>query len=207
MTTLEKLEDLIYKGFKETDRKFQETDRKFQETDRKFQETDRMQKENAKESKKTDKKFRELREHVAGLTDSVGLFAEHMVKPAMERLFAKRGVELTDLHSRIRHRRNGSTMEVDVLGAGPKHIVAVEVKFHLKLEDVQDFLQRLPRFFDFFERYRGLELYGAVAGMSIDEAVDRYAYNHGLFVLAQSGENIRLLNDEKFRPHVYTYSA
>jgi hypothetical protein len=34
---MEKLEDLIYKGFKETDRKFRETDRKLKET---FQETE-----------------------------------------------------------------------------------------------------------------------------------------------------------------------
>ncbi len=33
MTSVEKLEDLIYKGFKETDHKFQDTDRMIKETD------------------------------------------------------------------------------------------------------------------------------------------------------------------------------
>jgi hypothetical protein len=200
MTTLEKLEELIYQGFKETDRKFQETAEQSKETDRKFQETDRQ-------IKRTDKKLRGLGEEFWGLSKSVGLFAEYAVKPAIGRLFAARGIELTGFYSRASERRDGGTMEMDILGTGPQHVVAIEVKFRLELQDVTDFLEKLPRFFDFFERYRGLTLYGAVAGMSIDEGVDRYAYHQGLFVLAQSGENIRLLNDKKFIPRAYSYPA
>ncbi|MDZ7291786.1 MAG: hypothetical protein ONB42_17775 [candidate division KSB1 bacterium] len=143
----------------------------------------------------------------SGLKKSVGLFAESMVRPAAARLFAARGIRLTDFYSRASVRRNGGTMEVDILGVGPKHVVAIEVKFKLELQDVKDFLEELPRFFDFFTRYRGLTLYGAVAGMSIDKGVDHFAYKNGLFVLSQSGENVRLLNDKKFVPRAYTYHA
>jgi len=232
MTTLEKLEELIYQGFKETDRKFQEmtaqsavqsketdrkfqeiamqskeTDRKMQETDRELKETDRLQKETAKQMKETDRKLKTLSEEVSGLTKSMGLFAEHSVKPAVPRLFATRGLEITELYSRASVRRNGGTMEVDVLGVGPQYVIAVEVKHRLRQEYVTDFLEELPRFFNFFPHYRGRILYGAVAGMSIDQEVDRYAYKNGLFVLAQSGENIHLWNDEKFIPHAYSHPA
>ncbi len=211
MTTLEKLEELIYKGFKETDLKFQETDLKFQETDRKFQETDRKFQETDRELKETGKQMQEtlkaLGREVFGLTKSMGLFAEHSVKPAVPRLLADRGIELTELYSRASVRRNGSTMEMDVLGVGAQHVIAVEVKLRLAQEDVKDFLEKLPRFFDFFSQYRGRTLYGAVAGMSIDESVDRFAYKNGLFVLGQSGENICLLNDEKFVPRAYSHPA
>ncbi|MDZ7291787.1 MAG: DUF3782 domain-containing protein, partial [candidate division KSB1 bacterium] len=74
MTTLQKLEKLIYEGFKETDRKFQETDRKIQET--------------TSQLKETDRKFKELGIDFSGLKKSVGLFAESMVRPAAARLFA-----------------------------------------------------------------------------------------------------------------------
>ncbi len=193
MTTIKKLEELIYQGFKETDRKIQETGLQQKETDKQLKETDRL--------------VRELAKDISGLTKSVGLFAENMVKPAARRLFAERGIELNGLLSRASVRRNGSTMEVDVLGYGSVHIVAIEVKLTLELQDVKDFLNNLSGFFDFFERYRGLTLYGAVAGMSIDEGVDRFAYKQGLFVLTQSGENIHLLNDEKFAPRAYIYPA
>jgi len=205
MTTLEKLEELIYKGFKETDRKFQETDRKFQETDRELKETDRLQKETAKQMKETDRKLKVLSKEVFGLTKSMGLFAEHTVKPAVPRLMAARGIEITELYSRASVRRNGGTMEVDVLGVGPQHVIAVEVKYRLRQEYVTDFLEELPRFFNFFSHYRGRILYGAVAGLSIDQEVDRYAYKSGLFGLVQSGENILLWNDEKFIPRAYNH--
>ena len=50
---------------------------------------------------------------------------------------------------------------------------------------------------------RGRKLCGAVAGMSVDESVARYAYKQGLFVLAPSGENMQLVNDEEFMPRTF----
>jgi hypothetical protein len=193
MTTIKKLEELIYQGFKETDRRMQETDRRMQETDRKIQETDRL--------------VRELTKDITGITKSVGLFAESMVKPATRRLFAERGIEITGLHSRASERRNGSTMEIDVLAYGPVHVIAIEVKLTLGIQEVKEFLEKLSGFFGFFERYRGLILYGTVAGLSINEGVDRFAYKQGLFVLAQSGENLQLLNDDKFVPRAYLHES
>lgn len=214
MTTLQKLEKLIYEGFKETDKKFQDTDRKFQDTDKKFKETaeeskktEQVVRETTAQLKETDRKFKELGIDFTGLKKSVGLFAENMVRPAAARLFAERGIKLTGFYSRAIERRNGGTLEADILCVGPKHVVVIEVKFKLELQDVKDFLEELSRFFDFFTRYRGLTLHGAVAGMSIDKGVDRFAYKKGLFVLSQSGENVRLLNDDHFIPRPYKHSA
>jgi len=78
----------------------------------------------------------------------------------------------------------------------------VEVKTTLKVEDVNDFIiEKLSRFFEFFPKYKGMKLYGAVAGIRIEEESDRYAYRRGLLVLTLSGEGmVVILNDEKFRP-------
>jgi hypothetical protein len=40
-----------------------------------------------------------------------------------------------------------------------------------------------------------MQLYGAVAGIGIESGADRYAYRRGLFVMAQSGDSVTLLND------------
>jgi hypothetical protein len=193
MTTLEKLEELVYRGF-------QETKELQKETERRFQDTDRLLKDYAREQKADSEK---LRSQVYGLTKSLGLFAESMVYPSVVRLFTERGIALTGAYTRSRERRNGSTMEVDVLGVGSKSVVAIEVKTRLEQSDVKEFLKRLPQFFEFFPRFRGLKLYGAIAGMSNDKEVDRYAYKNGLFVLAPSGDNVQILNDEKFIPRVF----
>ena len=44
---------------------------------------------------------------------------------------------------------------------------------------------------------------GAVAAMVIPEDVGKYAYKKGLFVMAQHGEFMTILNDEKFEPEVF----
>lgn len=44
---------------------------------------------------------------------------------------------------------------------------------------------------------------GAVAGIVIEEGVDRFAYREGLFVIAQAGDTVRLLNDGEFVPKAW----
>lgn len=140
MTTLEKFEKLIYHGAQETDRRIRETDRRIEETER-VREKDRQERKEAEE---------ELRRQMAGLTKSLGLFAEGMVYPSVTRLFAERGILLTGLYSRSSERRNGSTMEVDVLGVGSEVVLDIEVKLRFEVSDVKYFLKQLPQFFDFF---------------------------------------------------------
>lgn len=190
-----------------TDQKIRELTQQIDRADRQILDTDRLVKEMVRRSEVTDQKLQDLIKRFAGLTDSLGLFAESSVRPAVARVFRERGFQLTNISARSVGRLNGDGMEWDVLGYGPTHVLAVEVKLKLERRDVDETLERLPRFFDFFPRYRGLVLHGAVAGMSIDEGVDRYAYKNGLFVLTQSGENIVLLNSADFVPRAYTYSA
>ena len=68
------------------------------------------------------------------------------------------------------------------------------------MEDVGDHLYRMEYFRLFFPQYTDNRLIGAVAGMVIAEEADKFAYRQGLFVIAQAGEMVHLLNDEKFQP-------
>jgi len=155
-----------------------------------------MQKENARQRDAVE-------EDLNGITDSLGLFARQSVKPAMIDLFQVRGITLKGTYLEAQRWLGGDTMAIDVLADGPEVVVAVEVMMRLKQKYVDGFLEKLPKFFDYFFRYRGLTLHGAVAGMSVDEQVARYAYKHGLFVLVPSGENIQIWNDEKFVPRAF----
>lgn len=200
MTTLEKLEDLFYRGFKETD---QRLDQRIKETDQRldqrFKETEQLIKENGTQQK-------ELKKDYWGLIKSLGLFAESMVEPAVIGLFNERGIKLTGVSGRMKERMNGDTMEVDVVGTSLDTVVVIEVKLRLELSDVKNFLQELPSFFKFFPHFRGRKLYGAVAGMSLEKGAARYAYKKGLFVLGPSEDNVKILNDEKFIPRAFNGS-
>jgi hypothetical protein len=175
----------IFRLFAETDRRL---DKRFEETDRRLD----------KRFEETDKKIKEFASLFIG---PWGKLIEALVKPSALKLFRERGVKVTETYQRLESRRNGSQMEIDILLANDKEAVVIKVKTTLKVENVREFLDDITRFTFFFPRYKGLILYGAVAGIQIEEDVDKFAYRHGLFVLASSGEEmIRILNNPEFQP-------
>jgi len=193
----------ILRLFAETDRRL---DRRIAETDRRldkrFAETDRELKEAFKETdrelKETDKKVKEL----AGLfTGQWGKLIEALVKPSALKLFQERGVKITVTYQRVESFREGKQKEIDLLLTNDREAVVVEVKTTLRVADVREFLADLSEFSFFFPRYRGVKIYGAVAGLRVEEEADKFAYRQGLFVLSGSGEGlVRILNDAEFRP-------
>ena len=186
MTTLEKLEELVYVGFKETDKKWQETDRKWQET---IARLDKL-------SRDTDKK-------IGDLTGKWGQFVEGMVAPAVIRLFAERGIVVTDIARQFERQRGDDGIEIDIFAKNGEYVVLIEVKSTLGVDDVNEHLERMAKFARLFPEYHDLKAVGAVAGMIIPKNVARYAYQQGFFVIAQSGETVQFLNDAKFAPKVW----
>ena len=186
---------------KETDRKFQETDRQMQQ---RAQETDRRMLERAQETdrrmQETDRQIQEVNRQLGRLGGQWGLFVENLVAPSCERLFTERGIPVHMVSRRVLKRKDGDTLEIDVLVVNLGHVVMVEVKSSLRVDDVKELLEDLRRFRHFFPEYADHQLHGAVAGMRIEEGADRFAYRQGLFVLAQTGESMRILNDAAFEP-------
>jgi len=196
----EETEQLLIRQSQETDRRMRETEQllkqQAQETDRRMQETDRQIQQLSKEIGRVDKQ-------ISALGGKWGRFVENMVAPACETLFLSRGIPVHQVSQRVRRRLNGDTLEVDVLVENESYIVVVEVKSSLGIEDIKEFLADLPKFKRFFPEYNDKQLYGAVAGIEIEDSADIYAYRQGLFVLAQSGETMKLLNSDEFQPRVW----
>ncbi len=246
MTTFEKLEELIHKGFKETDERLalhrKELDERYEkerkereerlekerkereerlENERKEREEryelyakelkerdERIEKERKELDKRIERIHQQFGKELNGVTESLRRFSEQSFYPATRRVFEERGIELSRFYSNLEaEKRNGESWESDIAGLGPKHAVLIEVKLRLRQTDVKEFLEKLPRFFDFFPDFRRPILYGGVAGMSIDKDADRFAYKNGVFILSQTGDNIRILNDEKFLPRSFNTEA
>ncbi|PNJ94243.1 hypothetical protein CEP15_13350, partial [Cylindrospermopsis raciborskii C07] len=91
-------------------------------------------------------------------------------------------------------------LEIDLLVINSSDIILIEAKSKVSEDDVNEHLERLSKFKRFFPRYESYRVLGAVAGMVIPLDVSRYAYRKGLFVIGQSGDNLVILNDDKFRP-------
>jgi len=156
----------------------------------------------------SDKRFKEdlkkLSKQVSDVTDSLGRFAESAVYPAVIPLFKKRGIRIDQLWGRLSTTIKGEELELDIAGIGDDFALAIEVKMRLKQEYVEDFLQKkLSRVFEFFPLLQRPILYGGVAAMTVDQEVERFAYKQGLFILTQTGDNVRIMNDKAFRPRSF----
>ena len=132
-------------------------------------------------------------------------FQDEIVMPSLEDLFRERGIELhgTSPDFRCYHdelRQGFDSFPFGSLAIGDRHIVLVCVRTELNLEDIGEHIERLNLFRRYFPEYKDRKLLGAVAGIVIDEGVDRYAYQQGLFVIGQRGDTVRLLNDADFQP-------
>jgi len=99
--------------------------------------------------------------------------------------------------------KNGEEMEIDILAIDKEYAVLIEAKSTLKIEDINDHLENLGKFKRFFPEYGDRKVVGAVGGIVIEERADRYAYKKGLFVIAQKGESVRILNDSSFKPRIW----
>ena len=179
---------------KETNRRFQETERLLKEQS---QETDRLLRE---QSQETDRRIREVNKQIGDLGGKWGRFVENMVAPACETIFLKGGIPVHQVSQRVKKRLNGQTLEIDVLVTNENHVLVVEIKSSLGVNDVKELQSDLNKFRQFFPEYAQKQLYGAVAGIEIEEGADRYAYRQGLFVLAQAGETVSILNNPDFQP-------
>ncbi|MGK7943945.1 MAG: DUF3782 domain-containing protein [Microcystaceae cyanobacterium] len=192
----------------ETERRFQETERilreERQETERilreERQETERLLRE---ERQETERQIKQVNQQIGKLGNRLGEFVEWQVRPAAVRLFQERGIEVHSLSKEISAQRGNEGLEIDLLVVNDTDVVVIEVKSKVSQQDVDDHLERLAKFKEFLPRYQDTRALGAIAGMVVPSDVARYAYRKGLFVLAQSGETVTILNDRKFQPKAW----
>ncbi|NCR11968.1 MAG: DUF3782 domain-containing protein [Microcystis aeruginosa LL13-03] len=213
--TIADIYQLFRTSAEEFDRRLRESDRQIEqarlESDRRIEqaklESDRRIEQAKLESDRTIAELKRTVEQtnraVNSLTTRWGRFVEELVQPAVLRLFQEKGIDIKEIYPRARVKRQGIAMEIDILAVDDTDVVLVECKSRLSKDDVDEFLEKLTRFKIAFPHYKNYQAYGAVAGIEIDEGIDRYAYNKGLFVIKPSGDTVEIINDENFRPRTW----
>jgi hypothetical protein len=81
--------------------------------------------------------------------------------------------------------------------------VLVECKSRLSQDDVDEFIEKLKRFKLSFPHYSAYRVFGAVAGIEINEGIDRYAEKNGLFVIRPWGDSVTIVNAPDFVPSAW----
>ena len=179
---------------KKTDERFRETDERFRETDERFRETD-------EQFRKTDKKLKNIGRLVGDLGGSQGSAAEDLFFRNTKPVFARLKKEFHDIRRNFTSRGKS---EYDIVAINNKEILVMEVKNKLTAPDVDRFVYtQLPRFKVDFPKYVPYRLIGCVAGLSVKEAVEKYAERKGLYVLTQSAGSAKLANSPRFKEKVF----
>ena len=201
----------IWELFRESDRQFQETkqylrelsektDRQLAETDREIEKTSREVQETSREVKETSRIVRQISKDLGDLGNRLGEFVDHMVAPAVVRLFRDQGIDVHAVHHDIDAERNGEALQIDLLVVNDGALVAVECKSKLAQDDVNKHLERLDKLKRVMPLYRHHQVMGAVAAMVIHPKVAAYAITRGLYVLSQNGDQVEVRNPADFTP-------
>ncbi len=170
--------------------------------ERQSRETRELRESLREQSRETEQKIRKLE---SLFTTQWGKLVEALVEPGAVNLFRERGINIryTSRRIEVEDEKGRKIAEFDIFLENDDELVVIEVKTTVKKEDVDWFLEKMSRFKEWFPKYKRYKVYGAIAGISFDEGVDRYAYRMGLFVLKSEGGIIRIANDPDFSPRVW----
>ena len=151
----------------------------------------RMDKLNEESQKRMDK----LTKQCGDLGNSLGELTEGIFSPDMTEQFRALGYTFTRQGGPMKYyRKDGSVLaEMDLLLENGDVIMFVEVKTKLTERHVNWHVERIEKIRQYMdERSDHRKIVGAVACGIVGENEKRYAYNHGFYVIVQSGEAVKL---------------
>ncbi|MFN9890889.1 MAG: DUF3782 domain-containing protein [Pseudanabaena sp.] len=184
--------DDIFELFRESERQRKEQQREFEQYLQEYRKTSEQ------EMAELKKIVAQTNKQVGGITSCWGEFVENLVRPAAVRMFHKKGIEVHFTALRVEAQDENGSIEIDVLAENTNEVVAIEVKSHLEVRDVKRFLITLDRFKQALPKYQSYKLYGAIAGIKVDERADEYATQEGLFLIKPSGDTVAIANGQDF---------
>lgn len=187
---------------RENGEQLRETREQFREIREQFQEVRRLQQETGEQMKKTDRKIKELGKQIGGLADKFGSFTEGLALPSMEKILSKQ-FKMEVISPRVRVRKGGEEMEIDVLAYGNGAIntaYVVEVKSHAKEEAIEQLKNILNRFRHFFPEHQNKQVYGILTAVDMSVDVRNKALQEGLYVARIHNDIFQMDTPKDFQP-------
>ena len=178
----------VLKMFAETDKRFKETDKKIKETSKQIKETAKQLKETDKQLKETGKQLKETDKKINALTGKWGKFVEGLIVPAVEKIFKERGIDVTRIYQRVRSRKEGRGMEIDILAVDGEFALLIEAKSTLGVDDVKEHMERLKNFKFFFPEYKDRNIIGALRELILTRARTDTHTKKGFLLLPKAGK-------------------
>jgi len=150
-----------------------------------------------------DKTVSELRKQWGHLSNKLGTIVEDFFLPSIDLAIEKAfGVTVDDVSPRRYVRKNGRSLELDILALSHKEKKAfvVEVKANPDREDYIDkFEKKLEELIQFLPQLEGYEVYPIYAAISMkQETVDKLT-RRGIYAMVVKGDILEIVNLEKMK--------
>ena len=182
---------------KESSRRFEKQMRELaQETKDARQETKDARRERLESSREFYSGLKAIREEYGGYTKRESIILEDEFLSALQEKKQVGNIHLDYVRVRV---NNGH--EYDLVGINGGATVVGEIKRHLLVKDVKEFVDKMSQHFaKDFPEYARPKIYGMVAGESITEAAAVSAKKHGLFILRLKNKALVVENSENAKP-------
>ncbi len=169
----------------------QESRREAAETSGKFDETGQF--------------LREIGRQLRALGEKIGGPTEGMAFPSMRKLLEER-FQMNVVAPRLRARRNGRSLEVDVLAysnAQVNEVYVVEVKSHLREDGLDQMKKILREFRFFFPEHDDKKIFGILAAVDAPEDLRERVLREGIYLARVHDEEFELDVPKDFKPRAY----
>jgi uncharacterized FlaG/YvyC family protein len=182
----------------EKDRQQADKDRQQAEKDR-----ERAEQQAERDRQQAEKDRKDFNKRLAELSDSMGTLVEDMVAPNSRRIASEifPSDPILRLAQRLRqvHPSDHSRMmEIDLLGAGQRHLMVVEAKRRLNPEKIREFLEKVNSIPEFMPEYAGHALVPVVASVTIEPSVITFLNRQKVYGVAMGDETMELVNLGQF---------
>lgn len=158
---------------------------------------EKSRKEREERDKEWEERMKKTDKQIGGIGNSNGDVAEEFFYRGLEAKMELGDMSFDAIEKNVMVKRKKLEGEYDVILSNSNAVAIVEVKYKADPDDVEDLLNRkIPDFKKLFPYYKDFKIYGAIAGLAMPNNTKQSAIENGFFVLTQSGEHIKLLNDK-----------
>lgn len=159
----------------------------------------------ARERQETDRQIRELGKQIGGLGDKFGGFTEGLALPSMTKILTQR-FGVTAISPRFMVRRNGRSLEIDVLAysnGGRNEAFVVEVKSRLREDGLEQMRNILREFKELLPEHADKKVYGILAAVDIPPDIAAQVLREGIYLARIHDDQFQIQVPDGFEPRAH----
>lgn len=167
-----------------------------------FKEIRKILAEVAEAQQRSQKDMERIQKSVGEIGNKFGTFTEGLTQQSLRNILSK-NYGMDGIWPNAHIRKNGEEIELDILAwanGTTNTSIIVEVKSHLREEDLKQAEKHAARFFDFFPEHRGKKLLVMVACVSSTPGMKERVLKKGMLFIRVADDVFTLDTPPDFQP-------